>query len=192
LTRGQDGVSVVDRLDPVDDVLVVGERPGVVDGIGVPVVARGLDEVRAAVAAVVARRGRIGADDLDVAPLLEVAAGAGDRAAGADTRDEVRDPALGRGPDLRAGGLVVDSRVGGVVVLVGEPAAGRLLRDATGQVVDVSGVFTGEVRRRLDDVGPVRAQHVDLFGRDGVRQDDDEAVTAHRGRLGEPDSRVAG
>jgi len=102
-TAGSSAPRVVYRLDPADHVLVVGQRPRVVDRLGVQVLARRLHEARAAVTAAVAGGQRVGADDLDAALLLEEPPGAGDRAAGADARDEVRHPAVGRGPDLRAG-----------------------------------------------------------------------------------------
>src|SRR3712207_8310717 len=55
----------------------------------------------------------VDADDahLSAGDLLEVAAGAADRAAGADAGDEAGDPAVGLLPDLRPGGLVVRPRV---------------------------------------------------------------------------------
>ena len=66
----------------------------------------------------------VGADHLDppAGDLLEVAARAADRAAGADTGDEVGDLAVGLLPDLRSGGLVVAGRVVRVAVLVRLPA----------------------------------------------------------------------
>ena len=79
---------------------------------------------------------RVGADDLDVRVLLlEVAADAGDRAAGADAGDEDGDPALGLLPDLRAGGAVVDLGVGQVGELVGPPGAGDLAGQPVGDAV---------------------------------------------------------
>ena len=75
-------------------------------GLGPEVLADALDEVGAAGAAGVDRAGGVGADHLDVGVLLlEVAADAADRAAGADARDEVGDPALGLAP--RSPGPVV-------------------------------------------------------------------------------------
>ena len=93
--------------------------------VGPEVLADALDEVGPAGAAGVDRALRVGADDLHpaVGDLLEVAAGAADRAAGADARDEVRDrPSVCRqisGP----GRLVVAQRVVRVGVLVGLPGA---------------------------------------------------------------------
>jgi hypothetical protein len=88
-----------------------------------------LDEVRPAVAAGVDRADRVGAVDLHpaVGDLLEVAADAAERAAGAGAGDEVRDPPVGLLPQLRPGALVVRARVGRVGVLVRLPGAGDLL-----------------------------------------------------------------
>ncbi len=72
----------------------------------------------------------VDADDADRAAgrLAQVAAGARDRAAGADARDEVRDAAVGVAPDLGAGGLVVAAGAVRVVVLVRLERAGDLAR----------------------------------------------------------------
>ena len=70
-------VRVGDLDDPVGDVAVV--------ALGPEVLTHALDEVGPAAAAGVDRAGRVGADDLDRRVLLlEVAADAADRAAGAD------------------------------------------------------------------------------------------------------------
>jgi hypothetical protein len=78
-------VGVGDGDDLVGDLGVVGARP--------EVLADTLHQVRAARAAGVDRALGVGADDLDptAGDLLEVAADAGDRAAGAHAGDEVRD-----------------------------------------------------------------------------------------------------
>ena len=56
----------------------------------------------------------IGADHPDraVRYILEVPAGSGDGPAGADAGHEMGDLAIGVGPDLRAGALVVAGRIG--------------------------------------------------------------------------------
>ena len=56
--------------------------------------------------------------------LLQVRAGAGDRAAGADAGDEVVDPAVERLPDLGPGRAAVRLGIGGVGELVGQPGVG--------------------------------------------------------------------
>src|SRR3712207_8827048 len=88
--------------------------------------------------------------------LLEVAAGAADRAAGADAGDEAGDPAVGLLPDLRPGGLVVRPRVGRVGVLVGLPAAGDLAGQPVGDRVvgaRVGRVDGGRADVHLGEIG---------------------------------------
>src|SRR5690606_26150528 len=115
-----EGVRVGDLDHPVADRPVVVGRP--------EVLADALYQVGPAAAAGVDRAGRVGADHLDpaVGHLLEIAPGAADRAARADAGDEVRDPAPGLPPDLRAGAGVVAGRVVRVAVLVRLPGAGDL------------------------------------------------------------------
>jgi hypothetical protein len=73
----------------------------------------------------------VDAPDLDGrVALLEVAAGAADRAAGADADHEVRDAAVGLLPDLGAGLLVVRRGVRQVVVLVRLPRVRHLALEA--------------------------------------------------------------
>ena len=88
--------------------------------------------------------------------LLEVPAGAGDRAAGADAGDEVRDAAVGVAPDLRPGGLVVAGRALGVRVLVGLPGAVDLAHQAVGDRVVGVRVVRRHGGRADDDLGAVR------------------------------------
>src|SRR6201999_4530496 len=100
------------RDDLVGDRAVVGLRPEVLTDA--------LDEVGPPAAAGVRRALGVRAPELAPAAgdLLEVATGARDRAAGAHTRDEVGDPAVGLAPQLRAGGQVVarPGLPGGVLV----------------------------------------------------------------------------
>ena len=88
-------------------------------------------------------------------PLLEVAADAGDGAAGADAGDEGGDLALGLLPDFRAGGAVVDLGVGEVGELVGPPGAGDLAGQPVGDAVVALGRVGRDVGRRDDDLGAV-------------------------------------
>src|SRR5205085_37731 len=108
-------VGVRHRDDLVGHRAVVGVRP--------EVLADALHQVGPPAAARVHRAFRVGADDLDPAAgyLLEVAARAGDRPAGADAGDEMSDLAVGIGPDLRPGGCVVAGRSLRVGVLVWLP-----------------------------------------------------------------------
>src|SRR5437660_10187272 len=70
---------------------------------------------------------RIGAGVDDARVLfLQVAAGAGQRAAGADRADEAVDLAAGLLPDLRAGRVVMRLAVVEIVALDGEQDAVRL------------------------------------------------------------------
>src|SRR5690606_898353 len=113
-------------------------------GAGPEVLAHALDEVGAPVATGVHRAGGVRADDVDAATvvggalcrdILEEAAGARDRAAGPDAGNEVSDLALGVGPDLGTGRLVVGGGSVEVEVLVGLPAAGRLGGEPVGHGV---------------------------------------------------------
>ena len=164
-------------------VAVVGRRP--------EVLADALDEVRAPGAAGVHRALRVGADHADppAGRLLQVAADAADRAAGADAGDEVGDPALGLLPDLRAGRLVVRQRVVRVRVLVRLPAARYLAGQPVGHRVVRPRIIGGDRGRADDHLGAIGPQHVDLVAADLVRADEDAAVAALLGDDREADRR---
>ena len=101
-------VGVADLDDPVDDARVERRRP--------EVLADAFDQVRPAGAARVHRARRVGADDLHArVPRLQRAADTGDRAAGADARDEVRDAARRSGRQIS--GPVVCSCASGLAGL---------------------------------------------------------------------------
>ena len=137
-----------------------------------------LDEVGTAGATGVDRALGVRADDLHpaVGDLLEIAAGAADRAAGADAGHEVRDLAVGLAPDLRTGALVVAQWVVGVGVLVGLPRLRRLAHQPVGDVVVAVGVL-GRDRCRADhDLGAVRLEHVALVLADLVGAHEDAVV----------------
>ena len=108
-----------------EEALLVGDGDDLVVELGLPrrreeVLADALDEVRPARAAGEHRTLGVGGDDPDVRVLrLEVAGGAGDRAARAGTGDEVGDPPGGLAPQLGPGRQLVGARVGRVGVLVG-------------------------------------------------------------------------
>ena len=176
-------VGVRDLDDPVRDLAVV--------AVGPEVLADALDEVRAAAAAGVHRPGRVGADDLDVGVLLlEVAADAADRAAGADAAHEVGDLPVGLLPDLGTGRLVVGARVVRVGVLVGLPRAG-LGGQPVGHVVVGVGVLGRDRGRADDDLGAVRLQHVALVLADLVGADEDALVALGLRDHGEAHAGVA-
>ena len=133
----------------------------------------------------------VGADDEQVGLLLlEVARGAGDRAARADGEDERVDLPTGLLPELGPGRLVVRLRVGQVRVLVGLERA----RDLLGEPVRDRVVALGRVRRDRgradDDLGAVGAQKRTLLLGNLVRHDEDAAVALERGRDGEADAGV--
>ena len=65
-------------------------------------------------------------EDRLAALVLDVARDAGDRAAGADARDEDVDGAVGVVPDLRPGGRLVDRGVGGILELLRQDVARRV------------------------------------------------------------------
>ena len=161
---------------------------------GPEVLADALDQVRADVlgAAGVDRPLGVGADHHEVrVALAQVAGGAGDRAAGADAGDQMRDLAGGLLPDLGPGRLVVGLRVGLVEVLVGLERA----RDLVGQPVGDAVVGLRRVRRDVGrgdhDVGAVGAQQVDLLPRHLVGHHRDHAVALQPRRDREPGAGVA-
>src|SRR5208337_2420339 len=110
-------VGVGNRDDLVGHRAVIRLRP--------EILADALDQVGPAAAARVHRTLGVCADDANPAAgyLLEVAARAGDRPAGADAGDEMGDFAVGIAPDLRTGGRVVAGRSFRVGVLVWLPGA---------------------------------------------------------------------
>ena len=123
---------------------------------------------------------------------MQVAAGAADRAAGADAGHEVGHRAVGVAPDLGAGGLVVAERAVRVGVLVGLERARDLPGEPVGDAVVGVRVVGGDGGRGHDDLGAVGREHVALVLADLVRQHEDAAVAALLGDQGEADPGVAG
>ena len=161
-------------------------------GLGPEVLADTLDEVGATGAAGVDRARRVRPDDLHRGVLLlEVAADAGDGAAGAHAGHEVGDLPVGLRPDLGSGGLVVRRGVLRVGVLVRLPRA-RLRGELVGDVV----VGVGMLRRHRggahDHLRAVGLQHVALVLADLVGADEDALVAAGLGDHRQPDAGVAG
>ena len=111
---------------------------------------------------------------------MEVAAGAGDRAAGARPHDDVRDPAVGVVPDLRPGGPVVRFGPGLVGELVGLERAGPFGGDAIGHPVVGLGGVGGDVGLGDDDLGAVGREHVPLALAHLIGGDEHGVVTADR------------
>ncbi len=157
------------------------------------VLADALDQVRPPAAAGVDRAHRVGADHLHpaLADLLEVAAGAADRAAGADAGDEVGDPAVGLAPQLRAGGLVVAERVVRVGVLVRLPAAVDVPGEPVGDRVVGVRMVRFDRGRADHHLGAVRHQHVALVLADLVRADEHAVVAALLGHQRQAHTGVA-
>ena len=138
------------------------------------------------------RARRVAGDDLHRrVPLLEVAADAGDRAAGPRRADEVRDPPLRLLPDLRARRPVVRLRVVRVVVLVREDRPRRLRDDRLRLLDVVLGVVGRHRGRHHDDLGAERAQQPDLLARHLVGDREDAAVALDRRGDREADAGVA-
>ncbi len=190
--RHRERVRVGDRDDLVRDGRVVRGGP--------EVLAHALDEVGAPVAARVDGARRVGSDDAHAPAvrlravrrdLLEVPAGARDRAAGADPGDEVRHAAVGVGPDLGARGLVVRRRAVRVRVLVRLPRARDLADQPVGDRVVGVRVVGGHSGRRHDDARAVRAQHVALVLAHLVGADEDAVVPLALRDEREADARVA-
>ena len=123
---------------------------------------------------------RIGSDDLhgSVGNVLQVSAGAGDGAAGADAGHEMRDLMVGGLPDFRAGGVVVAFRAVRIVVLVRAIAAGNRLGEAFGHLIIGTRVVRTGVGGGHDHFGPIGAQYGALGFGDLVGQGEDGTVTA--------------
>ena len=185
--RHQERLAVGDP-DPLVDHLQV-------DRLGPRVLADPLDEVRVELGVVrggVDRALGIDADDLDLGLLLvEPAADAGDRAAGADGDHDRVELAAGLLPDLGRGDVVVRLRVRHVRVLVGLEAAGDLLGEPRRDRVVRLRRLVVDRGRRDHDLGAVRAEHRDLLLAHLVGHDEDAAV-ALAGRCdGEADAGIA-
>ena len=160
---------------------------------GPEVLADALDEVGPPGAAGVHRALRVGPDHLDppVGRLLQVAARAADRAAGADARHEVRDPPVGLRPQLGPGLQVVRLGVVHVGVLVGLPAAVDLARQPVGDAVVGVGVVGLDRRRAHHHLRAVGPQHVALVLAHLVGADEHALVALALGDHREPHAGVA-
>ena len=93
-------------------------------------------------------------------------------------------------PDFRSRRAVMDLRVHGVVVLIGEDRVGMGGGDGAALHDVVLGVIGRHRRRRDDDLGPEGAQQAGFLLRHLVRHREDAAVALHRGREREPHARV--
>ena len=171
---------------PLIDQLAV-ERPGhevLADALDLPRLRRAARQHAAL---------RVGPDDLDVrVAFLQIAAHAGERAAGADAGHEGGDAALGLVPDFRAGGAVMNLRIGEIGELVGPPGAGDLAGQAVGDAVVAVRRVGRHVGRRDDDLGAVGLEQQDFLARHLVGQHEDAAIALDGGDQGQADAGVAG
>ena len=134
----------------------------------------------------------VDADDLHLGlVLLEVAADAADRAAGADRDHDRVELAAGLLPDLRPGRAVVRLGVRHVRVLVGLEPARDLLREPRRDRVVRLGRVVLDRRRRDHDLGAVAAQHRDLLLAHLVGHHEDAPVALLCRRDREADAGVA-
>jgi hypothetical protein len=123
---------------------------------------------------------------------LEVGAGAGDGAAGAERGDEVSDFLLRLQPELGSRGLKVCSRVGYVGVLVRPegPGPGGELGGARNGALRRTG-FGSKVVFQLVHLGAEHPQRVALFGGNLVAHDCVELDAARVAEHGQADGGVA-
>ena len=131
---------------------------------------------------------RLDGDHLDVRVLLlEEAAGAHQRAAGAEAGDEVGDLRAVL-PDLRARALVVGAWVGVVAVLVQEAPLRVLGGQRLGAPHGPVGPFGA---RREDDLGTEHLEHLAALDGDVLRQQDLDRVALEAGDRRQGDAGVA-
>ena len=121
--------------------------------------------------------------------LLQIAGGSGEGTAGAHTGHQHIDLALGVRPDLRAGGAVVGVRVGGVVELPGDKAAG----DGAGKLLRLLHRALHPQRAGGEDqLRPIGGQHGPALRAHGIRHGEDQAVAPDGGHTGQADAGVPG
>ena len=137
---------------------------------------------------------RIGADDLHrtAGSLFQIAARAGDGAAGADAGHKMRDLMVRGLPDFRSGAAVVAFRTVRIVVLVGTVAAGNRLGEAFGDLVVGARIVRTGVGGGHDHFGAIGAQYRTLGFGHLVRQGEDRTVSALQSHERESDTGVAG
>src|SRR5712691_1371836 len=151
----------------------------------------------ARVPAVEPRAHRVGQIYLHVrVALFEGDADPGQGPPGADRAGETVDLALGLGPDLGAGRLVMAAPVGEVVELVGPDRAVRLLlRDLLGEGPGIAHIVhrVGVGHRRDEpQIDAAQQQHVLFFLALRLGHDDDGAVAARIADKREADPGIAG
>lgn len=164
-----------------------------VEGVGVEVLADALDGVRVDRSTGVDRALGVGTHDDDLAcrGILQEPSGAGDGAARADPCEEMRDPSVGVAPDLGPRGLVMRAGTVRVRELVRLVRARDLSCEPVGHRVVRVEMLGRHVRRHLDDLGTVGAQHRGLLAGELVGHDEDHPIPPLQGDQSETDTRVA-
>lgn len=186
-----DGFVIGDLFDVVDD--------GEVEGAGDEAGADTLDLMGAGLGgfaeAGLGDDGAVGGFNGDAADgfvflVLDVAADAGDGAAGADAGDEDVDFAIGVFPDLGAGGFHVDSGVGGILELLQEHEfAGVRGADALGLL---DGAAHAGGAGSENEIGAEGLEDLAAFDGHGLGHGEGDGDAAGGGNEGESDAGVAG
>ncbi len=192
--RGKEGILVRDLLHLVDDRHVQRADHEIVANALDPVDARLARAALVKLVVVDAAYG-IGADNANFSAglgcfLLQVLAGTGNRATGADAADEAVDLPVRVLPDLRARGQVVGLGIVHVVILIGVEAAGCLPRNALGDLHVALRMVMGQIGARDDDPRSVGLEHVDLFPAHLVGHGEHATIAAHRSGHREPEAGV--
>ena len=136
----------------------------------------------------VGRLDRHGGDGLAFG-VLDVAADAGQRAAGADAGDEYVDVAVGVFPDFRAGGFFMDRRVGRVAELLQDQVTIRVGGDDLFRFGD--GAFHAFRPFGQYQIGAQRLEQLAALDAHGFRHGQRQLVTACGGNEGQRDAGVA-
>ena len=137
---------------------------------------------------------RVGADHLycAVGSFLQIASGAGNGAASADARHEMRDLMVAGFPDFRTSGVVVAFRSVRVVVLVRAVSAGNRFGEAFRHLVVGARIIRTSIGRGYHHFCTVCAEYRTLGFGNLVWQGEDGAVSALLGHEGKSYAGVAG
>ena len=133
---------------------------------------------------------RLHRDNLDTRlALFQHLSNAGNRAPGADARDEEINLAFHVVPDFFGGGLAMNFRIGGVFELLRNDGARRRRRNLI-RLGD--GALHALRRRRQHEFGAEQGQHLAPLDRHGFGHHEDELIAARGGDKGQREPRVAG